>query len=100
MRVWVERGSMPYSAVSQPWPLPFRKPGTFSSMEAVHTLVSPNSISTEPSACLVYWRVMRTSRSWKRCGRWGDGRLSWDPCLVCVDGDLRSGGDDPGKTPI
>ena len=41
VRVWVARGSMPYSAVSQPWPLPFRKPGTFSSMLAVKiTLVS------------------------------------------------------------
>ena len=64
MRVCVERGSMPYSAVIQPWPLPFRKPGTLSSMLAVQmTLVSPHSISTEPSACLVYWRVMRMARS-------------------------------------
>ncbi len=54
MRLWVERGSIPYSAVSQPWPFPFRKAGTLSSMLAVQiTLVSPNSISTEPSACRV-----------------------------------------------
>ncbi|MNP33898.1 hypothetical protein D3C76_1271620 [compost metagenome] len=54
LRVWVERGSMPYSAVIQPCPWPFRKRGTPSSMEAVHnTLVSPNSTSTEPSACFV-----------------------------------------------
>ena len=26
-RVWVERGSMPYSAVTQPWPLPRRNGG-------------------------------------------------------------------------
>ena len=65
MRVWVERGSMPYSAVSQPCPLPFKKAGTLSSMLAVQmTLVSPHSISTEPSACLVYWRVSTILRNW------------------------------------
>ncbi|MBV6406592.1 MAG: hypothetical protein EFKGCFLK_00137 [Rhodocyclaceae bacterium] len=54
VRVCVERGSMPYSAVSQPWPRPRRKPGTPCSTLAVHsTFVSPNSTSTEPSA----WRV-------------------------------------------
>ncbi len=31
IRVWVERGSIPYSAVTQPRPLPRRKGGTFSS---------------------------------------------------------------------
>ena len=35
-RVCVARGSMPYSAVTQPWPLPRRKPGTPSSTLAVH----------------------------------------------------------------
>jgi hypothetical protein len=51
LRVWVERGSMPYSAVTQPWPLPRRKGGRLSSTLAVHsTRVSPTSISTEPSA--------------------------------------------------
>ena len=50
-RVCVARGSMPYSAVIQPLPLPRRKPGTPSSMLAVHsTRVWPNSTSTEPSA--------------------------------------------------
>jgi hypothetical protein len=54
LRVWVARGSMPYSAVTQPSPLPRLCGGTFSSTEAVHsTLVWPNSISTEPSACMV-----------------------------------------------
>ena len=53
MRVLVERGSMPYSAVTQPFPCPLRKAGTFSSSEAVQsTLVSPNSTRTEPSG----WR--------------------------------------------
>jgi len=53
VRVCVARGSMPYSAVIQPWPLPRRNGGTVSSTLAVHsTCVSPNSTSTEPSACL------------------------------------------------
>jgi hypothetical protein len=48
---------MPYSAVTQPEPLPFRKGGTFSSTLAVQrTFVWPTSISTEPSAWRVYWR--------------------------------------------
>ena len=51
LRECVARGSMPYSAVIQPWPLPRRNGGTLSSMLAVHsTRVSPNSTSTEPSA--------------------------------------------------
>ena len=42
LRVWVARGSMPYSAVTQPSPLPRLCGGTFSSTEAVHsTWVSP-----------------------------------------------------------
>jgi hypothetical protein len=53
MRVLVERGSIPYSAVTQPFPWPFRKGGTLSSSDAVQiTLVSPNSTRTEPSG----WR--------------------------------------------
>ena len=54
LRVWVARGSMPYSAVTQPVPDPRLCGGTFSSTEAVHsTRVSPKATSTEPSA----WRV-------------------------------------------
>ena len=56
LRVWVARGNMPYSAVTQPCPLPRRKGGTLSSTLAVHsTRVSPKLTSTEPSA----WRVKR-----------------------------------------
>ena len=51
LRVWVARGNMPYSAVTQPSPLPFLCGGTRSSTDAVHrTRVCPNSINTEPSA--------------------------------------------------
>ena len=51
VRVLVARGSMPYSAVTQPLPLPRRNGGTRSSIEAAQiTLVWPTSMSTEPSA--------------------------------------------------
>jgi len=54
MRVPVDRGNMPYSAVTQPLPLPRKKPGTEFSTDALHkTLVSPDSIKTDPSACRV-----------------------------------------------
>ena len=54
LRVCVLRGSMPYSAVTQPSPLPRLCGGTFSSTEAVQsTWVSPKATSTEPSACRV-----------------------------------------------
>ena len=52
MRVLVERGSIPYSAVTQPSCWPLRNCGTLSSTVAVQiTLVAPNSTSTEPSGC-------------------------------------------------
>ncbi len=54
VRVCVARGSIPYSAVTHPCCLPLRNGGTFGSIDAVHsTRVSPNSASTEPSACRV-----------------------------------------------
>ena len=63
-RVCVARGNMPYSAVTHPSPLPRLCGGTFSSTEAVHsTRVAPISIKTDPSACTVKPRVMRTGRS-------------------------------------
>ncbi len=64
IRVFVERGNIPYSAVSQPCPLPFRNSGTPSSTLAVQTTrVWPASISTEPSACVVYRLTMRSGRN-------------------------------------
>ena len=46
-----ERGSIEYSAVIQPEPLPFMKPGTRSSTVAVTSMwVSPIWIMHEPSA--------------------------------------------------
>ena len=64
-RVLVERGSIAYSAVTQPSPLPLRHRGTPWVTDAAHsTRVLPNSTSTEPSAWSSQPRVMRTSRSW------------------------------------
>src|SRR5262249_20875649 len=54
VRVPVERGSMPYSAVTQPRPLLRRNGGTRSSMLAVQsTWVSPKPAKQEPSADLL-----------------------------------------------
>src|SRR3954463_3182874 len=65
LRVWVARGSIEYSAVTQPSPEPLRQRGTPSVTLAAHsTRVRPNSTSTEPSAWSSQWRVMVTGRSW------------------------------------
>ena len=51
LRVWVERGSMLYSAVTHPWVVPRKKPGWRSStLTAQSTTVLPRLISTDPSA--------------------------------------------------
>ena len=51
LRVFVARGSIAYSAVTQPCPLPRRQRGTPSVNEAAQsTRVRPNSTSTLPSA--------------------------------------------------
>src|SRR3954468_21081814 len=72
IRVLVARGSMPYSAVTQPFPLLRRKGGTRSSTLAVQmTLVCPALISTDPSAWIVYSGMRLVSRSWL-AGRWSD----------------------------
>src|SRR5689334_14504944 len=54
---------MLYSAVIHPLPVPFIKPGTLSSMEAVQiTRVLPTSISVEPSAVEMNSGIMFTGR--------------------------------------
>ena len=51
LREWVARGSIAYSLVTQPRPLPLRQRGTPSVTDAaISTLVAPNSTNTEPSA--------------------------------------------------
>ena len=76
LRVLVERGSMAYSAVTQPWPEPLRQRGTPGVKLAVHsTRVRPNSTSTLPSGCSRQPRVSRTSRSWSGARpSWRQGR--------------------------
>ena len=65
LRVLVERGSISYSDVTQPVPLPLSQRGTPAVNEAAQsTRVRPNSTSTLPSAWSSQLRVMRTSRSW------------------------------------
>ena len=50
-RVFVARGSIAYSAVTQPSPLPRRHRGSSSAtLAAQSTRVAPNSTSTDPSA--------------------------------------------------
>src|SRR6478752_6961226 len=64
-RVLVARGSMAYSAVTQPRPSPLSQRGTPAVREAVHsTRVLPNSVSADPSAWLDHPRVMLMGRSW------------------------------------
>ena len=51
LRAPVDAGSMPYSAVNQPLPLPAIQRGTLSCAEAVQiTRVSPAEIRAEPVA--------------------------------------------------
>ena len=64
VRSEVARGSIAYSAVTQPSPESLRQRGTPAVKVAVHiTRVLPHSISTDPSGASVKWRVMRTGRS-------------------------------------
>src|SRR4051812_613420 len=63
-RVCVDRGSIAYSAVTQPRPLPLRHRGTPSVTDAAHsTRVAPNSTNTDPSAWSSQSRVITTERN-------------------------------------
>src|SRR5215470_6684385 len=64
VRSSVARGSMPYSAVTQPRPCPFSQGGSRSSSVAVtRTWVSPNFTRHDPSAYLTTPRSSDTARS-------------------------------------
>jgi hypothetical protein len=64
MRSGDEPGSIEYSAVTQPLPVPRIHLGTSSSTEAVQsTLVRPKEISTDPAAMSVKSRSMVMGRS-------------------------------------
>src|SRR4051794_41826646 len=63
LRVFVDAGSMAYSAVTQPSPEPFRQRGTPSEADAAHnTRVFPNSTSTDPAAWSSQWRGVVVGR--------------------------------------
>src|SRR6478672_8959712 len=63
-RVFVDAGSMAYSAVTQPSPDPLRQRGTPSLADAAHsTRVFPNSTSTDPAAWSSQLREIVTVRS-------------------------------------
>src|SRR3954454_6730509 len=63
-RVLVDAGSIAYSAVTQPSPLPLRHRGTPSDADAAHsTRVRPNSTRTDPAAWSSQCRVNVTGRS-------------------------------------
>src|SRR6478752_3765403 len=63
-RVFVDAGSMAYSAVTQPSPDPLRQRGTPSLADAAHsTRVFPNSTSTDPAAWSSQLREIVTMRS-------------------------------------
>ena len=76
VRSSVARGSMPYSAVTQPRPWPLSQGGSRSSRVAVtSTWVSPNLTMQEPSAYLTTPRSSDTARSSsgaRRLGRMGN----------------------------
>src|SRR4051812_14370169 len=75
VRSLVARGSMPYSAVTQPRPWPLSHGGSRSSSVAVtSTWVSPNLTMQEPSAYLTTPRSSDTARNSsgaRRLGRMG-----------------------------
>src|SRR5699024_10637264 len=82
-REFVDRGSIAYSAVTQPRPEPLRQRGTPSVNEAVHsTRVPPNSTSTDPSAWSDQPRWNTTGRSWS--GRRPSARVMGSGCGVSV----------------
>src|SRR5580693_7917631 len=104
-RSGVEPGSIEYSAVTQPLPLPRIQGGTRSSTEAVHrTLVRPIDTSTEPGAKTVKSRWKETGRSSSRARpslRLVRGSTVWSEVLSFTAGDPtndgrgRSPGEDP-----
>ena len=73
----VEPGSIEYSAVTHPSPLPFIQRGTLSSIEAVQsTLVRPKVTSTDPAANSVKSRsklMGRSSSTWRPSWRAVEG---------------------------
>src|SRR5262249_10276886 len=80
VRSEVARGSIPYSAVTQPRPWPLSQGGRRSSRLAVtRTWVSPNLTKQEPSAYLTTPHSSETARNSSTCRRLGRiGLLLYD----------------------
>src|SRR5437868_4925878 len=96
IRSWVERGSMPYSAVTQPLPEPLRNGGAFSSRLAVtSTWVSPNLTRQEPSAWRAKPGVRETVRIWS--GARVEGRMEPHISVVLVSGSVTYRGARPAR---
>src|SRR5690606_37508109 len=67
LRLLVARGSIAYSAVTQPLPLPVSQRGTPPVNDAVHsTFVPPKEMRADPSACALQPRSIVMGRSWSR----------------------------------
>ncbi len=93
LRVEVARGSIAYSAVTQPEPEPLRQRGTPAVNEATHsTRVRPNSTRTLPSASSSQLRVRRTGRS--SSGRRPSARREGVVEVIC-----RGYGSEPPRRP-
>src|SRR6185503_14681350 len=90
VRSLVARGSMPYSAVTQPRPWPLSHGGRRSSRLAVtRTWVSPNFTKHEPSAYFTTPRSSETGRNSSTCRRLG--RI-WAPGCLAELAAFRWGG--------
>lgn len=83
LRVCVERGGMPYSAVAGPGPSAQRA-AAFFDRGGHGTRVSPNSISTEPSAWRVKLRVIRTVRTGLAGVGWAHGFPYFFGCILSM----------------
>src|ERR1700756_4835256 len=95
VRSSVARGSIPYSAVTQPRPWPFSQGGSRSSRVAVtRTWVSPNFTRHDPSAYLTTPRSSETARSSsgaRRLGRMGSSSRSRQGVAELVGGGRQGG---------
>src|SRR5216683_4518519 len=90
VRSSVARGSIPYSAVTQPRPWPFSHGGSRSSSVAVtSTWVSPNLTMQEPSAYLTTPRSNETARNSSTCRRLG--RIGRAPLILAAHHNDTSG---------
>ena len=100
VRFMVARGSMEYSAVTQPLPVPRRNCGTESSTEAAHsTRVLPTVMSVDPSAVCRNPEVISTGRIWSGA-RWSVRIFHHEVEKKKHENEARSQQDDARKTAL